>query len=336
MLSLSLLGWSSAAWSADYYLEGPSVEDRSEAVKLSRAASQEGHKARVERHAVQSGWVFTVRIDGFSDREAAAEVASALGGQLDISLSVRQAGEAESADTVVSAPRVVAAQPDAATLVQRSVRAHQETSASVGEASTVVFEFQRRLPDGEVIDHRWVRRGEDRFVQLDVISGEATSSRTRVIGDQAWLKVGEASEKSSSRLHALEAIAAFEPTEIIPFVLAFPAIAAERREIQLLQFDGKSELEGSETLMLRYDGDRATGPIAIELDPTSYRVRRVIFEGGKLVHQFDDYGPGTKDLVLPGRVRTWRDGRLADDVEIRTLDLDPALEDSWFGPPESR
>jgi len=334
--TLGALCWAPQAWSADFYIEGPAVEERAEAVAMSRAASQAGHRARVERHQVEDGWQFTVRIDGFSDRASAASAAESLEAQLDQKMSVRQGGELESAEAVVSAPRAPAPETlDATVLLGRAVRAHQGTITEVDGAAAILFEFQRRLPDGEIIDHRWVRRGEDRYVALDVVAGEAVSSRTRVVGDKAWLKVGDDAEKPSERIHALEAVSAFEPTEIIPFILVFPSIASERRELQLLQFDGQSELEGTATWMLRYDGDQATGPIALELDAESHRVRRVIFEGGKLAHQFDDYRAGKGGIVVPGRIRTWRDGRLADDVEIRTLDLDPTFDDAWFKRPGS-
>jgi hypothetical protein len=337
LFPLSVLVWVPDAWSAEYYIEGPAVEDRAEAVTMSRLASQAGHKARVERRQVDGGWTFSVRIDGFSDRSEAVSVAESLGTTLDQKMQVRDGEEAQEAPTVVSAPRTAAPAPvDSESLIQRAVEAHQETSAALSAASEVLFEFQRRLPDGEVIDHRWVKRGEDRYLNLDVVAGDAVSSRTRVVGDLAFLKVGDADEKSSERIHSLEAIAAFEPTEILPFVLVFPVKVAERRELQLLQLDGDSELEGDATVTLKYEGDRATGPIAVELDAKSYLIRRVIFEGGKLVHQFDGYPSEKKESALPTRVRTWRDGRLADDVEIRTLDLEPSLKDAWFETPGSR
>jgi len=336
MLGLALF-CSSVAWSADFYVEGPALEDRADAVTMSRAASQAGHKARVERHHVEDGWRFTVRVDGFSDRESAATAAGALTDSLGKEMAVRQGGEDETAATVVSAPRTAEPVPmDAASLIAKSVRAHMSTSEKVGDASSMLFEFQRRLPDGEIIDHRWARRNDDRYISLVVVAGDAVSSETRAVGDVGWLTVDGSKGTKSDRVHALEAIEHFEPTEIVPFILTFPSIAADRREIQLLQFDGKADLEGTDTLMLRYEGDRATGPIALELDAETFRVRRVIFEGGKLVHQFDDYRPLTKDLVVPVRIRTWRDGLLADEVELRTLDTDPKLDEAWFEVPGSR
>ncbi len=326
---------SEAAWSADFYVEGPALVDRADAVAMSRAASQDGHKARVERHQVDEDWQFTVRIDGFTDRDSAVKAATSLGDHLGVEMSVREGGEGESAGAV-SAPRGEGVAPqDAASLIARAVGAHRATSEKVGEAGSLLFEYQRRLPDGEIIDHRWASRGDDRYVSLVVVAGDAVSSETRAVGEVGWLTVGEGQGTKSDRIHALEAIAHFEPAEIIPFILAFPSIAETRREIQLLEFDGESDLEGSATLMLRYDGDRATGPIALELDAKSYQVRRVIFEGGKLVHQFDDYKPLTKGLVVPARIRTWRDGQLADEVELRTLDPDPKLSDAWFSVPGS-
>jgi hypothetical protein len=334
LLPLSVLVWAPSAWSAEYYIEGPPVEDRAEAVTMSRLASQAGHKARVERRQVDGGWTFTVRIDGFEDRAEAASTAEALGATLEREMHVRGGGESTTTQTTVSAPRVSApAAPDPSALIERAVQAHRGMSAALSESAEVVFEFQRRLPSGEVIEHQWVKRGEDRYLDLVVVEGDAVSSRTRVVGEQAFLKVGTAEEKASGRIHSLEAIAAFEPTEILPFVLVFPTMASERRELQLLQVDGESELEGDPTVVLKYAGDRATGPIAVELDAKSFHIRRVMFEGGKLVHQFDGYRSDKKDRVLPARVRTWRDGRLADDVEIRTLDLEPSLEDAWFETP---
>ena len=330
------IGGGSDAFGADYYLEGEAVADRGDAVALSRSVSQAGHKSRVERHQLEDGWRFTVRVDGFTDRASADAAAKSIADALGQELAVRQGGEGESAGAVVSAPRGEAPGPlDAGALIARAVKAHKPTSDAVTGATSMLFEFQRRLPDGEIIDHRWASRDDDRYLSLEVIAGDAVSSETRAVGEVGWL-TGPGEGTRSDRTHALEAIAHFEPTEIVPFILAFPAIAADRREIQMLVFDGASDLEGTDTLMLRYEGDRATGPIALELDAKTYRVRRVIFEGGKLVHQFDDYRPLTKDLVMPGRVRTWRDGQLADDVELRTLDTDPRLDDAWFEVPGPR
>jgi hypothetical protein len=338
--------WLATAGAAEIYIEGPAQADRAEVVTQSRSAKAQGYVARVvRRHDEAAGWTYLVRVEGFTDKgpalTAAVELAPMIGGNAWM-FEVQQDGEAvkiqaeEVAQEKVEAGVAVGSLTEEYAELQRVVEAHGGVGggmAALSQARTLRFEFRRTLSDGSVIDHIVGLRGGDQYVEVIPVEGEVAHSRTVVLAAGAWLGSGEEALAAQDRDKTVETLADLTPDRVIPFVLGFGPLSASRDEFRDLELDGESELDGTPLLMLKYSGDRASSPLQLEVEKESALVRRVTFDDGAVVHEFDDWGELNNGIRVPGKVRTRRDGVLVDTIEVKLFELNKPLPEEWFEAP---
>lgn len=348
----ALVLWTLTAGATELYFEGPIHEDRAAAVSSSRTARDAGHKTRViRRYRDGAGWEYLVRVSGFSDKKSALAVApelvEALGGDLALYLLTDPEAEPERVRFVAGD---VSESDDEADVPTRDVKADREPlalqptidahggaaagAARIRESETVLFRFQRTLPDGAVIAHTWARSGDDLFAKIEKVAGEVTPSRSKVIGDQAWLAVDGGSFESKDLERTRETLDDFGPERVIPFVLSFAELANDRKELQILREEGTGKLGDHTVRILESEGDQASGPLVVQVDARSHLVRKVDFNEGAMVVEFDGWNAhADAPLKVPKTIRTWKDGALVDTVEILEIDLAPEFPKGWFDAP---
>lgn len=334
-----------------FYLEGPAVGSRSEAVVVVREATSRGWNARVvKRYDHGDGWEFVARVEGFEDQEGASAAARELADATGVGVAVyaSEGDEVRVIENVAGTPanavgEAAAVSPDALTVAQwmeRAARAHGGVDggqAVIEAADEVLFRFRRRVPGGPVVDHTWARRGADLYVQVDVVEGEAVPSRTWLLGDRAWLVAGDAPPAPQDPTRARAALDRFSPEQTLGFPLRFARAVASRPELQLLHRDGTVRIEGERFEHLRYDGERGAGAVALAIDPKRFLVRQVELgtDVEPVVHRFADYRDLGSGLVVPWQVRTWHGEELADEIEVLQLEVDPLFPEEWFTAPEA-
>ena len=354
-LLLMLVGTSQAG---DFYLEGPTRNARSEVVVMSRAAAAEGYKARVvSRYNHGVGWEYLVRVEGYAaeaDAVRDAEVISSLiGGAVEV-LNVEEdyadapmvtvqkppKEEDDKTEKNVTKPLEDPERSDIAganSVLKLALRAHGGAAGgtnALAASDAVSFAFTRSLPDGAVVEHLWIRRGADLYLEVTPLKGEGlTRSRTLVLGDKAWLAVGEGEYVEQDLDKTRDALSDFGPSRVVPFVLSFGGLLAEDTDLQELRYDGAHNNGSAKVHRLRYDGDRASEPFSIDIDAETGRVRRFVQGEDALVVEFDGWlGEGTA-VPHPRVVKTSQHGASTDQFEITGLDLSPSISNAWFKAP---
>jgi hypothetical protein len=355
LLLLAAIAFAAPARSA-FYLEGPAARTRTEAMAVVREANAEGWHARVvRRYRHGTGWEYVPLVEGFEEEESATEAARTLAVRTGRSMAVYGNGADEDGSSEApegDAPPKEPAPPEeseraddsgpgsetVAAMVDRAVRAHGGVEGGVAvleDARRMLFRFRRVLPEGSTFDHIYARRESAVYVEVDLVEGEGTESRTWLDEESAWLVVEDGSPEAQDLERTAKALDRFSPERVAAFPLGFARATRSRAELRLLYQDGVVELDGVSCHLLRHEGDRSTGSVALALDPESFQVREVRFgsDVGEVIHRFSDYREVASGLVLPHRIRTWQGEALADDVEILELDLDPRLPGEWFRPP---
>ncbi len=344
-----LLLFAAPAHAVDFYIEGPSVTTRAEAVAMVQTAKAAGHKARVvRRYRHGSGWEYVFRVEGFTERLGASQAASQLAELTGRGVSVygedgtiaapserpkvdndpapvpiARVEPSEQAEPL-DAPQV----PDE--LIQRATRAHggaDGTMSVLGRADVVVFEFDRHL-DGDVVRHIWARRGDDLFLEVRS-QAAAVPSRTVIQGDTAWLVVGDGERVSVDTERARQTVERFAPETVIGLGLTAARDFTERPELHSLRLDGETTCGDDPCAVMRFDGGRLASPVVLGVATSDWTVRQVGFRGG-VMREFEGYTEPAPGLVVPGVVRTWRHRELVDDLRITRLDPQPELPDDWF------
>lgn len=361
----ALLAWGAPAFAEDYFLETPSLATRDEAVGVQKSASEQGYSARVvRRYNPGVGWEYVVRVEGFPNADVAVKAAGDLGQKTGRSLSLfvsdgdqvqAMAMPAKPKDKpkdgktpkdakvpkdtpLVPAPAIGDA--EVAALVERARAAMGGSKAGIAAldgSRAALFSYRRIVPDGPVVKQTWARRGEDRYLDVQIERGEGRSSRTVIVGDKAWLSVKGAPDETEEAGRAREVLDRFAPDNVLAFPLGIAQALAERPELRQLTAAGTQEVGGAPCTVLRYAGDKLSKPVVLYVDDKTALVRKVVFasDAGDLVHEFSDYRT-VDGIVLPHRVRTWRADQQVDDVEVLDFDLDPKLPDTWFAPPATR
>ncbi len=339
MRTLSLivaLACSAPAWAGEYYLEGPAQSSRAAATQMSDATTGDRRGRVVRRFTDGSGWTYVLRIEGFDDDSAARIAAQELADDIGSPVQV-YAIEGDASRRLVSiTPSIV--EPDESNDIDWLARAIDAHGLKAGTLEAMhqgptLLRYQRTLPDGSVIDHTWATRGGAVYVDIQVVKGSAKASRILVSGDLAWLSVagGEWTDQNVEKTRMT--LAALGPGAVVPFVLALGSSTDERRELEGLEAVGTGEVAGEATRVLRFDGDRTSGPITVELGASDDLIRRVEFAEGVVEHRYSD-PQVLSGLRLPTRVETRRGGDDAvDTVTITELSGEPELPDAWFDTP---
>lgn len=338
MNPLFLLSWAALAMATEYVVEGPPTDDRGVAVAASREVRELGHDARVVRRTGETGGTYVVHVSGSTEMDAAVKLANEVAEPLGGAVAVLRYDTPESEAVVVwstgtPAGETVAGKPQTGALAP-TIAAHGGVdggAAKIASAPGVLFKFRRELPEGDVVEHRWARKGTALSLEVVPVSGTAVASRTLVTDGGAWLSTRGGAYAPQDRERTLETLGVLSPDMVVPFVLTFAPLATERRELLGLRDAGDGEDEGVKVRRLVWDGDQASGALEIEVDARTHLVRRVIFEGGAKVVRFDGWSEG--DVRLPRVVETWREGERVDRVEILEFSLSGDLPNEWFEAP---
>ena len=352
--------WSTVATASDWYVEGPPVQTRADAVSMSQVAKAAGYKSRVvRRYKHGSGWEYVFVAEGFEERLAASQAARVIADQTGRGVSVFSSvdGGAELAETVNAGPggklpreEAVAktvvrpgkarlpADADVDQILAAALKAHGGDHgglALLDEAESVRFRFRRTLPDGTVTVHTYARSGTQRYLDVRVEQGDAKGSTLRVLDGGAFLQVDGGAPTRGDADRALETVERFSPARVLDLSVSFAQEVKGRAELQKLHLDGQTTVEGATCRVLRFDGDRVSRPIALAVGDDDQLLRQLATggEGGGVVKQFDQYEQVEPSLMIPKRVRSWIDRDLVDDVEVLELAVGTRLPDDWLAIP---
>jgi hypothetical protein len=342
---LALFLSTAVAGASDFYVEGPAVDARREATDMSRAATDLGYQSRVVRRFAQGeGWRFVLVVEGFEEESAATEAATAVATSVGRPLVVfgQNGGQATRiqqvapvADTPVTPSGTTdpgAFDGDLGDILTRAAVAHGGTTHPVRVAQSLLFRFRRTLPSGLVALHTVARAGGNLYVQVDIEAGEGQSSRAWIIDDNAWLSVGEGEPESKDVVWSREQLEQFLPERVLALPLGFGQAVAERREFQDMYADGEARSGSTRCLVLKYDGDQVSAPLALYLEEDTLLTRRVV--SGMDAREYDDFRDVSTGAKAPFHLTVSREGETVDEVQVLDLDLDPNMERTWFTSPE--
>ncbi len=230
-------------------------------------------------------------------------------------------------DSVLAVPR-----GEAWPVLERVAEAHgvdRDTLTRWMEGPSL-FEYQRTLADGTVVDHRWATRDGAVFVEIDGVEGDVKASRMFLRGDEAWLSVDGEPWQAKPAGRAWTVAADFAPPAVVPLVLGLGQALGTRREFSQMAIDGGRERDGEMVTVLRHGGDEETDAIVLEIDGESL-VRRAVFNDGEVVHAFDDYR-AVNGVMVPHLIESIR-GAAVDRVVVARLEADLRLEDEGVAIP---
>ena len=339
---LALLLGTAFAEASDFYIEGPALDARRDATEMSRAASDLGFESRVVRRFAQGeGWRFVLVVEGFDEESAATEAAGAVATSVGHSLVVygQSGGEATRIEEVnpATTPGSVADNetPEDGSLgdiLTRAATAHGGMTHPVRTADKLLFRFRRTLPSGLVAVHTVARSEDDLYVQVDIEAGEGQSSKAWIIDGKAWLSVEDGDAEEQDAVWSREQLEQFLPERVLALPLGFGQAVADRREFQDMYADGKARTNRTRCLVLKYDGDQVSAPLALYLEEDSLLTRRVV--SGPDARQYDDFRDVATGAKAPFRLTVTRAGETVDEVEVLDLDIDPRMQRSWFSSPD--
>lgn len=340
------------SFGASFYLETPPVTEKAAATELARVAATAGPTRVVRRFLEGSGWQYVVVVEGFTDQKAAQTAAQGLakssGSSVDVFAAegaearrVSTEGAAATAPTAresvpglppTAAPLAVPdpvepsvpASPEAAALFLRAIERVKPAADHLGSAPAIVFEFRRTVPGGPVVKHTYATRAADRYLDVVIEKGDGTSSRSGLAAGDAWLEQG-ATVTHEDAGRTREVLGRFAPDVVLATPFGLPALkdrSAEAVSTGSLQVDSVSTT-----------GVRVAGA-TFAVDAAGNVLQATWQEGStKIVQEFSDWRDAGGGVVVPHRIRTWREGVLSDDVQILRLDVKPKVDERWFRVP---
>jgi len=198
-----------------------------------------------------------------------------------------------------------------------------------------LFRFRRNVPGGPVVEHTWARQGDDLYLQIDVISGEAVPSRVWLLDGKAFSATGTDAPAAGDPTRIGEVLDWVSPSTTLGFALRIGKAANERPEMQRLRRDGTIDVDGTVCERLVYDGERGSDAMTLAVDPRRWLVRQMSVgsEAEPKVVRWRDYRDLGNGLVVPFDVRLWNGDAAVDEVQVLELDLAPRFPESWFVPP---
>jgi len=368
---LSLLLYGALALAGEFFVEGPEVDTRAEAVAMAQAAQARAVECRVvRRYRHGTGWVYVVVSAPYGDRISASSAATTMAGSTGRGMTIFATDGDPAPQDSPTAPSPIGGDepaPDAADdgtdssiahitpepldnddvgddavggdevarTLRRIERAHGGADGGdrvLSRASSVVFRYTRTTPEGQVIDHTFARRGEERYLSIDVREGDGVSMTVSVTGVAAWSTTKGGAPAPVDRQRALETIERFSPEHVLGLALTIATDLESRPELQRLRSDGQADVDGDRCEVLRYDGDRVVPPFVVAVSTESWRVRQVGFDNGVL-KDMTDYRATEDGLVYPMRVQVWRRRAIVDTVNVAKLELDSPLPAEWLSNP---
>ena len=332
-----LLSGAAFAGDADYYFEGPAMDSRRDATKMSRVAEDMGLQSRVvRRFARGSGWRFVLIVEGFDAETSATEAALSVASDVGSSMVVYQVGDGQATRVAEVLPAEgVEPQPGAGgtevvveDVLERAVVAHGGNPHPVRATDTLLFQFTRELPSGLRAEHTVARRGQETYVEVDIKRGEGKSSKAWILDGGAWLSVEGGEPEPQDATWAREQLHTFLPEAVLGLPVGMGEALDTRRELRELYADGTARSGDVQCLVLKYDGDQVSAPLGLFLDEGSLLIRRVV--SGVDARNYDDYRSVRSGVMAPFDVQVTQEGEMVDHIQVQNLDLDPELDEAWF------
>jgi hypothetical protein len=321
-----------------FYLESDPLATREAADEVVRAAATEGCDGQVVRRYVRGeGWRYLFRSDVLADAAVVRGCLERLAGQQATLRLVEREGARTRVTTVangddeIRAAREEAPRYTAAEVVERLLRAHAGTTGGPDEAARVLFRYERRTSAGQRVLHTYARRGDDVYLQVEVVEGSGVSSRAGVSDGHAWL---EGSDSTLDPRFVREQIDRFSPHAVLRITGELATGALQLPELEQLHVSAVRRVDDGEVVELSFEGDQLTPPLRMLVDARSWRLVALEREvGGATVRwRFLGWREMEDGALRPERVQVWRNDVLVDDVSVQELDLAPTLPEEWFSP----
>lgn len=321
-----------------WWLEGPEMAERADAVALQSSAERGGYHARVvKRFHLGEGWEFVTLIEGFGDEEAAAAAAKKLTKDgLKLTLVHDPAKGGATRVAVAAPPPAVSATDSSAVLAAaRAVNGGPTGGVSaLARASAVHFVFEREFElDGKrvTIAHDYWRDATSRRLKVET-HGSGTDSTSIATAGGAWIKVGGKVESRDIGVLITQADA-FAPETVLGVALDVDALFATGDALPLLL------LEGAESGVRVGRGEDPTEPglAFADVDPTTgYLLRvRYVTEGGPVSFVLGDWRVIAPSLAAPGSLAVERaDGRM-EVIRVQRLELVDGAPPGTFSAPQN-
>lgn len=301
-----------------------------------------------------SGWSHTVEVGPLGDAQAAAGIARELEARgLEIWRSGPEAGSpGEEAGPALPRPAPLAEPPravegrEAAISVVRdrkaeawlrgAARLHQGTldGAALEDARALDFRFVRELqgPQGSLrVRHSYAREGRARALEVEVLEGAGTSSRSIITpGNRAVLLAGgSATERDPARL--LEIVERFSPEGVLGHVLDLPVELREGSAWRGLMLE-----EDTEVPVLRPQVERDHGVLHARFEGESGLLAELTLadEGGARTWLLEEWGETAAGVLLPHRVEVYDGETLLERVWVEALELGEAAPAGTFDLPD--
>lgn len=338
---------STLARAQSYYLESDPVATREVADTLSAAAAGAQCPGAVVRRYVQGdGWRFLFRSTAVDEVERARGCVAALA--LPEGVVVRLVEQGEDRRRVIGVwpsdgasveqpsapldPRLARIPTDAAEIVARLERAHGGSSGGPAGASTVLFRYDRTTPDGGRVRHLYVRRGDDRYLTVDILSGAGVASKAGVVGQVAWLA---GSSKKLDPAMARKQIDRFAPEAVLQIAADLGSGSLKLPDAGNLHLDAVRMVEGHALVELASEGEADALPTRLFIDGDTWRLIAIEHgvAGAAMRWTFQGWREVEDGALRPDRVLVTRGTETLDTLDVRDLALSPTLPPEWFAPP---
>jgi hypothetical protein len=336
-------------------LSDHSTKDEAEAAML--AYGPDGEHMRVSRRFIRGvGWRYLVRLDGFEDRDSALAAASSftvegtpvsvvegLGYKREVIATVGKAPEdtVDSPDAAVDAGSI----PSAKAVLKMAAKAHGGRSGGgslLKAAPSVQFSFASRTVVGDKewsILHHFYRSGTLSRLEVDMVKGGGVSNTVVLgTGGKSWVATHELVRERDTT-QAEEMMARFAPESgILSIALGFAGDIKEASEWRGLITSGRVNHRGRPHFRLvpKADSDGKLNALEAALfDEATHLLAQVtwVTRGGRVTFQYDEYQPVAERLIVPHRVRVERNGKLVEEVEVKSLQISPTLSPNLFKEP---
>lgn len=354
MVSWVIAGWlSGAAHGAPYYAESAAVATKADAQRLAEDLPCPGDA--VKRYE-DGGWRWVWRTTALDDLDATRSCLSdrpddaagwavwdvATGGTVAASTRAPSPDRAPTAEGASAAPadgptsaRGAVDGGDAERWLARLARGHRGAGdvTPLDAERVVVFRFTRHVgedgdPDARVVRHVYARRGGDRYLSVEPVSGEGTPSRAHVVGAEAWLEGDAADGEPLDAARARAQIDRFAPAAVLGLAAELHGGLPDREGWDRLRAVSVDDAQ----VVLADPGTREDPPLRLWIDPGSGWLQALERgpDGGAVRWVYADWRRLGDGRAIPATVEVRRGATRLDRVEIEALEVDPVLPTAWF------